>query len=246
MQSFNISGKTLLGKILRLPLKMIPTTMVMPILKGPLQGKKWIVGSGVHGCWLGAYENKKASRFKDSIRPGATVFDIGANVGYYTLLASQQAGSQGKIFAFEPLQENLSFLKSHIELNGLTNVTVCEDALSDNNGIARFDRGPSRSEGKLTSNGQIEVTTRTLDDLIEKEKLPLPDCMKIDVEGAELQVLLGAKALLSRASPIIFLALDNPNDHRHCCELLKALDYKLEPLNGATVESANEIIACKK
>ena len=94
-----IPFKTLYGKILRLPLRLIPKNMKLPILQGKLRGEKWIVGSSNHGCWLGSYEYKQRILFEKTIIRGSVIFDIGAHVGFYTLLASKLVGPKGKVFA---------------------------------------------------------------------------------------------------------------------------------------------------
>lgn len=66
--------------------------MVVPVLQGSLRGRKWIVGSSNHGCWLGSYEWKKQRLFTRTVSSGDVVFDIGAHVGFYTLLASVLVG----------------------------------------------------------------------------------------------------------------------------------------------------------
>src|SRR5579862_7724955 len=102
-----ISRKSWLGKLLRAPLRLIPRSAVLPILQGPLRGKKWVVGSGNHGCWLGSYEHDKQSLFQKTVRTGDIVYDVGANAGFYSLLASVLVGEKGQVYAFEPLPANL-------------------------------------------------------------------------------------------------------------------------------------------
>src|ERR1043165_45133 len=105
MAGVNFSGLSrgsFVGRIARLPLSLIPAGARMPILQGPLRGKRWVAGSHVHGGWRGSYEFEKQQMFISAIKPGAVVYDIGANVGFYTLLASRLAGPQGRVYAFEP------------------------------------------------------------------------------------------------------------------------------------------------
>ncbi len=130
--------RTHFGKLLRFPPKLIPGKTVLPILQGPLKGKKWIKGSSINGCWLGTYELDKQVLFSKYIKSGMTVFDVGANVGYYSLLASVLTGKEGKVFSFEPLPENISYLKKHIALNKLKNVSVVEKAVSNEISKMRF------------------------------------------------------------------------------------------------------------
>ena len=97
-----ISSRSYLGRVMRLPLKIIPGNAVLPILQGPLRGARWVVGSGTHGCWLGTYELPKVELFAGTIQEGMTVFDIGAHAGYYSLIASRAVGGAGHVVAFEP------------------------------------------------------------------------------------------------------------------------------------------------
>lgn len=243
MQENILSPKHLLGKIVRLPLKIIPSQAQLPILSGKNRGKKWIVGSGIHGCWLGIYEAKKQNFFVNYVTTGSVVFDLGANVGFYTLLASELVGPDGKVIAFEPVPSNLEFLKKHILINDIHNVTVIESAVSDVNGFSSFDLGPHTSMGKLSSAGTLSVKTSTLDSLIDTNEIPDPDLLKIDIEGAEYKALHGAINLLKSKHPIIFLATHGKDVHTDCCNFLLQYNYQLIPIDGNPLETSREIIA---
>ena len=241
-----ISTKTLLGKTLRLPLRLIPPDMRMPILQGKLRGKKWIVGSSNHGCWLGSYEYEKRLLFEKTIIEGSIVFDIGAHVGFYTILASVLSGTCGRVFAFEPLPQNLLYLKKHLRLNHITNVSIIEAAVSDCNGVIFFKEGTSTSTGYISQQGQMKVKTVSLDSLISRGEIPVPSHIKIDVEGAEVLVLSGAKSILAKYNPIIFLATHGFDKRQQCRQLLNSLGYKLQAIGGKSAKQSNEIIAYKR
>jgi FkbM family methyltransferase len=243
MNLSRIADQSFVGKLLRLPLRLIPHGAVLPILQGRLRGKKWIVGSSVHGCWLGSYEYDKRRLFEAMVREGTVVFDIGAHVGFYTLLASELVGSRGRVFAFEPLPANLVYLKEHLRLNRAGNVTIIEAAVSDRCGTSYFDEGPGRSMAHLASEAKLLVQTVTIDDLVARGQIPLPDCIKIDVEGAEARVLSGAQWTLTQSRPVIFLATHGIAVHQQCCHLLRALGYALRPIGGMDLDASNEILA---
>ncbi len=243
MDVSKIDSKSLRGKLLRLSLRLVPPGTIVPILSGGLRGKKWIVGSSIHGCWLGTYEYEKQVIFSKSVSPKSTVFDIGGNVGFYTLLASKRVGPDGKVFVFEPLPRNLIYLRKHLQLNNINNVIVIEAALSDKNGFAFFGAGPHGEMAHIASSGQLQVETWTLDHLLELGQIQLPDCIKMDIEGAEFDALRGAKSLLSKAHPTIFLATHGTIVHRECCGLLQSLGYRLVPIDGNALENSREIIA---
>lgn len=238
-----ISAKTWLGKLLRQPLRLIPPTATVPILQGRLRGMRWIVGAGTHGCWLGSYEYRQRVLFEAMIKEGTVVFDIGAQAGFYTLLAAILVGPRGRVYAFEPVPRNLFYLKEHLRLNNLSNVTVIEAAVADGCGSAALEAGPNPSEGRLASRGQLRVRTVSLDELIARQELPEPDYLKIDVEGAELLVLKGAEATIAKHHPTILLSTHGDDIHKQCGIFLDGLHYHLKPINSSRLDIASEILA---
>lgn len=241
-----IPSQSIIGRFLRFPLRLLPRGMKLPILQGKLRGKRWIVGSSNQGCWLGSYECEKQNLFAKKIRASSVVYDIGAHVGFYTLLASEIVGEKGKVIAFEPLLRNLRYLKEHIRLNRCSNVTVVEAAVSEQNCITFFEEGSNSHTGRLSQRGCLEIKAVSLDDLVSKGEIPPPDYMKIDVEGAELLVLSGAKSLLTNYYPTIFLATHGTEVHRQCCKLLKSNGYKLQSINNNNIDETDEILAIKR
>jgi len=162
----SISNRSVAGRLLRLPLALIPGVLPMPVLQGPLRGHWWITGSSNHGCWLGSYEYTKQRLFARMIRTGDVVFDIGANVGFYTLLAAARAMPEGMVVAFEPLGQNARFIHRHLRLNNIDRVQVIEAAVGDTNGTVRFKRHASNAMGRVSEDGSLVVelgfTRRTL------------------------------------------------------------------------------------
>jgi len=243
MNFSGVSDQTLVGRLLRLPLALIPPRTTLPILQGKLRGMKWIVGSSNHGCWLGSYEYHKRKAFEESVARGGVVFDIGANVGFYTLLASVLVGARGRVYAFEPVPRNLHYLEEHLQINGIKNVSVIEGAVSDCDGVAQFDESPSRLTGRLAPGGRLTVRTVSLDEMMTRGELPPPECIKIDVEGGEMLVLTGARVLLGNRRPILYLATHGPGLHQQCCELLASFGYHLQPIGVNSLEQPDEVFA---
>lgn len=229
--------------MLRFPLKLLPAGMIIPILQGPSRGMRWIVGSGDHGYWLGSYEIGFQRVFAKSIELGAVVFDIGAHVGFYTLLAARRVGPGGHIYAFEPLARNVSFLERHIQINELDNVSLQQMAISDRSGTVSFGGGVSSSTGHITTSGEEQVQASALDDLLDTGEIDPPALMKIDVEGAEGAVLRGGKELISNHKPGIFLATHGTVTHQECTAFLRSMGYSLQPINTDQVDTATEIYA---
>ena len=248
MNFSGISSKTMLGKILRSPLRLIPPNTRIPILQGPLRGMQWIAGSGILSCWLGNYEYEKQKAFAAAVQRGFTVYDIGANVGFYSLLASVLVGPEGKVYCFEPVPRNLEFLRRHLELNKLSNCTVWDAAVGSYEGTSRFDLGSNRAQGHLTteSHGTLTVRTVTLDGLVASGKMPPPDLIKCDIEGAEYDALTGASGILAKYGPTIFLSTHGVDVHRRCCMFLRDLRYSLTSLDGLPLDRTYELLAIRQ
>jgi len=225
---------------------LIPPNAVMPILQGALRGKKWISGSSDHGCWLGSYEYLKQQLFAQTASPGDVVFDVGANVGFYTLLASTIIGETGKVVAFEPVPDNLVYLREHLRLNCINNVKVMDAAVSDVDGYAWFKTGESAAMGALSSSGDFKVRTVSIDALCVRKEIEVPSLIKMDIEGGELRALLGSEMILKQYHPTIFLATHGKEIHSDCCEYLSSIGYDLKPVTGESVTATDEILAVKK
>jgi FkbM family methyltransferase len=238
-----ISTQTLIGKVLRAPLRLIPSRTVVPILQGALRGKKWIVGSGNHGCWLGSYEYEKQKALQREMKTGDVVYDVGANVGFYSLLASVVVGRTGSVYSFEPFPENVRELRNHLEINRVMNCAVFEAAVSSRDGEAIFEPSESRYTGRLSDAGTLRVRTVTIDGLVSRGEIRPPNLMKIDIEGAEFDCLKGAANVIQEFRPTIFLATHGLEAHLACTDLLAKLKYRLAALDGQAVEFTDELIA---
>ena len=242
----NISAvprNSLVGRLLRWPLSFIPPELVVPILQGKLKGRKWVVGSSKHGCWLGSYEYHKRRLFEKLIHAGDTVYDIGAHVGFYTLLASILTGPAGRVYAFEPLPRNVRYLRKHLALNRVANVTVFEAAVTDTDGFTDFQESDSHLEGRVTPGGNLRLKTVSLDRLVTAATIAPPHFLKVDAEGAEFAVLTGAREILAQFRPVIFLATHGASLRRDCGNLLTSLGYRLRPVPGDNSLLEDEIIA---
>jgi FkbM family methyltransferase len=176
---------------------------------------------------LGSYEIDFQRALAKEVKPGGVFYDIGANVGFYSLLASKLV-FPGRVYAFEPLAENVQYLRSHIELNHVQNVEVFEVAVSDECGLASFVAETSRAMGHLEPGGSASVRTYTLDALIHENRVAPPNYIKMDIEGAEFRALLGAKECFERFRPTLFLATHGKDVHEDCCRLLVSWHYTLK------------------
>ena len=100
--------------------------------------------------------------------------------------------------------------------------------------------------GHLSAQGALQIQTLSLDELVSSGGAPLPDHIKIDVEGAEMLVLRGAERLLRECHPTLYLATDLEDLHQDCCRFLAALAYDLQPIDGGSLDQSYEILACRK
>jgi len=216
------------------------TFIPFPILCGRLKGKLWILGcsSKIFRFLTTTYESPVTHLFENIVKEGDVIYDIGAHVGYFTLLFSVLVGNKGKVVAFEPNKKNLEILKRHLKINRCKNVIVVDKAVSDKTGITFFDTGDGSWTGKISLTGEYEVEVVKLDDFISKNLIP--SVIKIDVEGEELNVLRGAKNLLEKYKPTIFLSTHSQELYEKCSVFLKSLNYEIH-----TIETMKDLIIAK-
>lgn len=228
-----ISHESLLGKVIRLPFKVLPAGAVVRVVRGPARGKRWISDSSARGFWLGYWELENQRRFAAHLGPGDVVYDIGAHVGLYTLLSSVSVGPGGHVYAFEPFPRNVEYLRRHIQLNRSANCTIVEAAVSDSCGLRRFDCTIHDTSGHLSETGAAYVRTVTLDEFLfaGSGKHP-PNAMKVNAEGAEMEVLIGGRRTITEFSPLIFLSTHSDEVDRQCCEFLLSAGYSVERLGA--------------
>jgi len=148
--------------------------------------------------------------FRAAVRPGVTVLDVGANVGAYTLMFATWVGAQGRVFAFEPAPDARAGLRTHVALNNLEDrVTIVPAAAAATVGDATFAVHPSGGASSLAlasvdGGTHVKVATETIDNVCRTHAL-LPAVIKIDVEGAELDVLKGARNTLTLPGLHVFV-----------------------------------------
>jgi len=183
--------------------------------------------------WLGSYELDKQCLFSSTLKTTDVVYDIGANVGFYTLLAATHCAF---VYAFEPLSTNVKYLRRHLDLNKIRNCRVIDVAVSANNGWAPFATVSSRFEGRLSPEGKTLVETASIDSIISQLKLRPPSVLKIDIEGAEQDCLLGAVETLRNYKPVIFLAIHGNQAEKDCLGLLAEIGYRHQLLPNSTDE----------
>lgn len=211
-----------LGRLARLPLRLIPRELAVPVLSGPNRGPRWIVGAGNHSCWLGTYEQTQLAYVSRAARTGL-VFDVGAHAGFYTLALARRCS----VIAVEPAPANADYLRRHVALNGLKNVQVIEAAACDQSGVVRF--APDGYMGHIAEQG-TPVRALRLDELGD------PTAIKMDVEGAEAAALRDAERILSIGRADVFLSLHGVCDEE-ALAILQRHGYRMKWLSEAEVHA---------
>lgn len=202
-----VPGSRIVYHLLNELLWLWPTKSVMEI-----EGSKMYVNPRIKGPMRTAFrgyvrssgkEKLTTQLFKQVVKDGYTVVDIGANIGYFTLLAARLAGKKGKVYTFEPEPRNYNILLKNIALNGYGNVVPVPKAVSNVGGTVRLylsskDIGAhtirqyhdKRQFDEKESGEFVEIESVTLDEFFEDKKHPI-DVIKMDIEGAEMAALLG-------------------------------------------------------
>jgi FkbM family methyltransferase len=153
------------------------------------------------------------------------------------------------VYAFEPAPRNLSYLQQLVDLHQLRNVALVGAAVSDSSGYAAFDGGTNPVSGRLAETGSMRVRCIQLDEEVQSGRLPPPDFLKIDVEGAELKLLNGARSTLARYKPEIvldthtFLGGEFAPLHQQCSAFLRDLGYNLQSIGSSDPHTSREIHA---
>jgi FkbM family methyltransferase len=173
----------------------------------------------------------------ESLRPGMVFYDLGANIGFFSLLAARLVGVTGKVFSFEPDPEIASRLLRNIERNGFENVKVVEAGIWSVTGPVNFVASdvssPDRGVGKFVANEGGPKGTMTqcvaLDEFVRYA--PPPDVIKCDVEGAEVEVFRGAEKLLASHHPLILCELHSHANETFLREHFSRLGYVLKSVD---------------
>ena len=220
------------GRIVRLPSRLLPRSAVMSIRRGAARDMKWIAGAAIHGCWLGTYELDKQRLVQRLVRPGMTVYDIGAQAGFYTLIFSRLVGPRGRVIAFEPSLREAHYLVEHVRLNRLDNVRIVQAAVGAAPGLCGFTTDRPVTQNQLTTSDEtLMVPIVALDSL----GLPEPDLIKMDIEGGESDALRGAVQTLREQQPIVLIALHGPEHASFCPAMLAECGYEVFDLDDKPV-----------
>lgn len=214
---------------------------------------RWIYVNGYQAL------ERLTRHFVRLLRPGDCVIDIGANVGYYTMVAAKLVGATGCVHAFEASPQVFSWLRTNAELNPHASIRLHNQAVTDRCGEVTFysasaDRtgySSIRDLGDVT-HSSATVAAVTIDSILEE--IPTTRLVKIDVEGAELLVLSGMRGLIDRDRPYFILEIDDTflrelgADADQQCDFLRDAGYELfriaergelQPVTAAPTDRCN-------
>ena len=186
--------------------------------------------------WLGTYEPELEAALRELVQPGMVAYDVGANIGYVTLLLARAVGETGHVFAFEALPSNVERLRTNIGSNGMAaRVTVVAGAVGTGSAPVRFlvheSGGMGKAEGSAGRAGQyassITVPGISLDEFVYGQGNPPPQVVKMDIEGGEVLALPGMRHLLAEARPRMLMELHGPESARAAWEALTAAGYQI-------------------
>lgn len=151
------------------------------------------------------FEESEVALVKKHIRKDDVVIDIGANIGYYTLLFAKMVGETGKVIAFEPDPTNFELLKKNVSINNYQNVTLVQKAVAESKKQVKLflceeNKGMHRIYPSLCCNNSIDIETMSLDDFLSSynDKITF---IKMDIEGAEFMALRGMKNTIKQHRP---------------------------------------------
>lgn len=222
------------AKNLRYWFKHLAASMLLTIPHGPLAGHKWSVASGTR-FFRNTYDPEQVPQFVGYAPPGAVVYDIGAHIGFYSIIAAHAVGAAGRVYAFEPLPLNIGMLERHLRANRVDNVEVLKIGVADRAGTARFCLGKGTGRGFLGDEGEIEVSITTLDALVDSGRLPPPQLIKMDIEGAELGALQGGARMIAQHKPTLFLSVHGAEVEAGCRQFLNEQGYTLRNVKESTI-----------
>ncbi|MDB9345597.1 FkbM family methyltransferase [Nodularia spumigena CS-586/05] len=181
---------------------------------------------------------KEMEFWRNSIKPGMTVIDVGANIGVYTFSAAVKVGSEGRVFAIEPFSVCVNSLQETCRINQFSWVNVCAGAASDRNGNIKLLLHSANELNQVVSDDAAEqmdgctfqeAKSFTLDSLIQQENITQVDFLKLDAEGHEMAVLLGSEKLITEFAPVILYEniAGSQGSNIEVAQYLKKIGYEL-------------------
>jgi len=232
----------LINQALRRVANFYPENSLVRIKSGHAAGLLWRRHHRyVNGYWLGHYEFAIQEALRRELKPGQRFFDVGANAGFFTVLAARLVGSSGRCVAFDPSPENAASVREQLEINQFDHCMVVQEAVGEEDGRANFCFAAAGSPiGHLGeqrgAEREVRVKTTSLDSACAR--FGEPDLVKMDIEGAEGIALRGAGKLLSQIRPKWLIELHGSEQEDQVKCFLLAASYDFFDLAGNSVNPA--------
>ena len=228
-----------LSKFVRRELNRVAPVGIRPVVvaAGELKGHSLLLDlQSEKDYWLGMYEVDLQKSLHELVKPGMVTYDVGANIGFISLILACLVGKDGKVFAFEALPSNIERWHSNVKLNNLTDrMQLFSGAVSDQSAPVRFLVHASGGMGKAIGSAgrdnsymdEIEVPGICLDDFVfSMGNLP-PQLIKMDIEGGEVLALPGMQRLLKEHQPILLMELHGYESSQAAWKTLTELEYRM-------------------
>jgi FkbM family methyltransferase len=232
-----IFGSLLHGKMMR----MLPpgSRVWIRVPRGQAKGL-WIFAdprfdpdycNGQHEAWA-------QDLLRKHLKPGDCFYDVGAHVGFFSLIAARIVGASGCVTAFEPDSGNAAVFRANCERNQMPQISLMQAAVWISSGQIAFERAEQASsgmEGRVIEGGSavgetVRVAGIALDDYVFKQGGKPPSLVKIDAEGGESAVLMGAKAVLDRYKPSLLCEIHDPANVGELADFLTRIGYSVQDL----------------
>jgi FkbM family methyltransferase len=186
--------------------------------------------------WLGTYELDLQAALRRLVKPGMIAYDVGANIGYISLILARLVGKSGRVFAFEALPVNVERWRENVHLNKLSDrMQLFCGAVTDKDAPVRFLVHASGGMGKAAGSAgrqeeyktSFEVSGISLDSFVFGQGNPPPQVLKLDIEGGEVLALPGMRQLLSEEQPVLVLELHGQEAICTSWGILSGLGYRM-------------------
>lgn len=243
-------GKGILLRRLVIPL--LPPKGAEFVLQVPHDGKVRVgyrETLGLSSLLYGPFEKEELEFVSRFVQQGEIVMDIGANIGLFAVVMGLTVGRDGAVIAFDPVPSNIMRLRANLKENGISAEAVYELALGSANGQMNLKMSDDTAYASLHNvedgfgNGNvIQVNVRRLDDVWHERGMPMISFIKMDVEGAELEVIEGGIEMLGHCRPTLLIEANTPQHLAKLNEVLQPFGYR--HIHPAGFLSHNHLFIC--
>jgi FkbM family methyltransferase len=237
-----VHGNLFLDRLSRRAFRLFLGQGTVRIQSGPMAGVSLAASEHIsHAHIRGTYEIETQEAIYKHLRPGFICYDLGASIGYLSLLMASAKASH--VYCFEPAPHAAAEIRKHMAANGFQNYTVVPDPVSNSRRPGRFALTEvTYGSGIVDADTRwpvIELTSITLDEFAAHHEFP--DLIKIDVEGEEDRVLDGARSILEKRNALICCEVHTNEDAEQVSAILNEYGYRITTLDGKPFRVTGEI-----